>query len=72
MDPRDSVLKAPEPRSATCMREREFWNPTAAATSQIAPGVAQMQLMLTKMRRQSLPCNTNQVSFDAKILHNLS
>ena len=25
MDPRDSVLKAPEPQSATCMRDKEFW-----------------------------------------------
>ena len=47
-------------------------DPNCSCNCTIAPSVAQMQPTSTKMRRQSLPCNTNQVSFDAKILHNLS
>ena len=47
-------------------------DPNCSCNCTIAPGVAQLQLMFTQMPRQSLPCNTNQVSFDAKILHTLS
>ena len=68
------MLKAPEPRSATCMRDREFWTPNMQL---------QLQLQLhnrtwcctpaTDVQTHKVsPFNTHQVSFDAKILHTLS